>query len=458
MEEIQTKKEKFNICMCCDFFYPRLGGVEMHIFQLSLELIRLGHKVIIVTNTYGNRQGVRYITNGLKVYYTPMTPFTDQAIFPQIWGFLPLFRKILIRENIQIIHSHQTTSVLGLESILHSRTMGYKTVFTDHSLFGFSDAACIHVNKLLKFFLSDIDHAISVSHTSKENLTLRASFNPYDISVIPNAVDCSRFKPDPSKRYPLNTINIVCIQRLTFRKGVDLLIDVIPLVCKKFPEVHFIIGGDGPKRKPLEEMIQRCGLVGRVELLGSIPHKEVRNVLVKGHIFLNCSLTEAFCIAIVEAASSGLMVVSTNVGGVVEVLPKHMVHLADPKPESLVEKLEIAIPASKNVPAQAFHNEISDMYNWMSVAKRTEKVYEKILKKPRPTIRERFQRYASSGPFAGIILLCIIVIDLIFFMFLQWWTPKDQIDRAIDFPHKKYSENRDKYGDHNFHIQENKNL
>lgn len=54
-----------------------------------------------------------------------------------------------------------------------------------------------------------------------------------------------------------------------------------------------------------------------------------------------------------------------------EVLPKHMVHLADPKPESLVEKLEIAIPNSKNVPAQAFHNEVSNMYNWMSVAKRT---------------------------------------------------------------------------------------
>ena len=32
---------------------------------------------------------------------------------------------------------------------------------------------------------------------------------------------------------------------------------------------------------------------------GSVPHKEVRNVLVRGHIFLNTSLTEAFCIAIV---------------------------------------------------------------------------------------------------------------------------------------------------------------
>jgi len=31
-EELQSKREKYNICMVCDFFYPRLGGVEMHIF------------------------------------------------------------------------------------------------------------------------------------------------------------------------------------------------------------------------------------------------------------------------------------------------------------------------------------------------------------------------------------------------------------------------------------------
>ena len=43
----------------------------------------------------------------------------------------------------------------------------------------------------------------------------------------------------------------------------------------------------------------------RIELLGSIKHHDVRNVLVQGNIFLNTSLTEAFCIAIVEAACAG---------------------------------------------------------------------------------------------------------------------------------------------------------
>lgn len=132
--------------------------------------------------------------------------------------------------------------------MIHAKTMGYKALYTDHSLFGFSDLACIHINKVMKFVLSDIDHAISVSHTSKENLALRASLNPYKVSVIGNAIDSNRFKPDPTGRYPVNTINIVVLSRLTYRKGTDLLIDVIPAITKIFPEVYFIIGGDGPKR------------------------------------------------------------------------------------------------------------------------------------------------------------------------------------------------------------------
>ena len=59
------------------------------------------------------------------------------------------------------------------------------------------------------------------------------------------------------------------ISRLTFRKGVDLLIAVIPPLCKKYPELHFIVGGDGPKRKILESTIEKHGLQKRVELLGN---------------------------------------------------------------------------------------------------------------------------------------------------------------------------------------------
>jgi glycosyltransferase involved in cell wall biosynthesis len=86
-----------------------------------------------------------------------------------------------------------------------------------------------------------------------------------------------------------------------------------------FSQVYFVVGGDGPKRVQIEEMRERHGLQERVEMLGEVPHADVRSVLTRGHVFLNCSLTEAFCIAILEAASCGLLTVSTRVGGVPEV-------------------------------------------------------------------------------------------------------------------------------------------
>ena len=50
--------------------------------------------------------------------------------------------------------------------------------------------------------------------------------------------------------------------RLTYRKGVDLLVDVIPAVIHKYPNVRFIVGGGGPKMDLLQEMIDKYDLNG----------------------------------------------------------------------------------------------------------------------------------------------------------------------------------------------------
>lgn len=52
-------------------------------------------------------------------------------------------------------------------------------------------------------------------------------------------------------------------------------------------KVRFIVGGDGPKRVRLEEMREKHSLQDRVEMLGAVPHAQVRSVLISGHIFLN---------------------------------------------------------------------------------------------------------------------------------------------------------------------------
>jgi len=375
--------------MVTDFFYPNVGGVESHVYQLSQCLIARGHKVVVLTHMYKDRKGVRFMTSGLKVYYLPIAPFYNQAILPTIFTSLPLVRDVLIRERITIVHGHSSFSSLAHESMFHARLMGISTVFTDHSLFGFADASSIVTNLILRCSLSSCDHVICVSHTSKENTCLRASLKPDKVSVIPNAIDATAFTPtheDMVPREERKRITVVVVSRLVYRKGTDLLAGVIPIVCKKYPDVDFLIGGDGPKRLAIEEIREKEGLLDRVTLLGAVEHAKVPFVLRKGEIFLNTSLTEAFCIAICEAVSCGLHVVSTKVGGIPEVLPDDLITLAQPSVSSLIAALESAIDKLRRnvfLTPQACHDRIKDMYTWQDIARRTEIVYNERTKQGR---------------------------------------------------------------------------
>jgi phosphatidylinositol N-acetylglucosaminyltransferase subunit A len=424
---------KHKICLVSDFFYPNFGGVETHIWCLAQCLIQRGHKVIVVTHVYGNRVGIRYMTNGLKVYYLPLTVCFDQVIFPTLHSFFFLFRNILTRERITIVHGHQSVSVMTCECLFYARALGYRTCFTDHSLFGFEDFASLQINRILEITLSDVDHVICVSHTCRENLALRAKIHPNLISTIPNAVDTTKFSPDTSKRLLSGSIiNVIVMSRLVFRKGIDLLVQVIPLVCSRIDHVNFIIGGDGPKLLLLEEMREHYQLHDRVELLGAVPHSEVRSVLTRGHVFLNCSLTESFCIALLEAASCGLFVVSTKVGGVPEVLPPTMIRMSEPNVEDLTEAVLKGINQCRRIDPEEFHDRVQSMYNWIDVAKRIEGVYNHISTIKRPSLTKRLMRYLSTGYITGSIVCFIVVLLHFLKLFADYMFPIDLIEICPD--------------------------
>merc|ERR1711971_1177564 len=86
-------------------------------------------------------------------------------------------------------------SSLAHEALMIASLLDIPTVFTDHSLFGFSDASAVVTNTFLRYSLANSDHCICVSHTGKENTVLRSGVPKTSVSVIPNAVDSDIFKP-----------------------------------------------------------------------------------------------------------------------------------------------------------------------------------------------------------------------------------------------------------------------
>eukprot|EP00759_Apiculatamorpha_spiralis_P027471 PhF_6_TR30229/c0_g1_i1/m.44410/K03857/PIGA, GPI3; phosphatidylinositol glycan, class A len=130
------------VALVSDFFFPGFGGVEIHIYNVAQCLMRQGHKVIVITRAYGDRNGVRYVSGGLKVYYLPLVGIQlppGTVTMPAIIGAFPILRSIYLRERITIVHGHQTTSNLCHNALYHATTMGLTVCFTDHSLFGFAD-------------------------------------------------------------------------------------------------------------------------------------------------------------------------------------------------------------------------------------------------------------------------------------------------------------------------------
>ncbi|CAD5214719.1 unnamed protein product [Bursaphelenchus xylophilus] len=411
-------KKQLRIALVSDFFCPNTGGVETHLYHLGGCLLKKGHHVIVLTHVYGDRKGIIYLSNGLKVYHIPFFPPKSMYILPSVWGSCYFYREILKLERIDIIHGHSAFSPMAHEAMLHGWCMGLNTVFTDHSLFGFSDISAILINRLLlRYSLPNIDRSICVSRICKENIVLRGGLDRDKVSVIPNAIDASRFLPaDRPKAGPLT---IIIVSRLVYRKGADLLVKVIPRICQLHPDIRIIIGGDGPKRVDLEEMREIYSLEDRVEMRGMLPHNKVRDVLIEGDIFLNCSLTEAFCVAIVEAASCGLHVVSTAVGGVPEVLPPEYITLAKPDIDDIVQALSSAIEKKKRnefLDRHTLHKQIKQMYRWEDVAKRTEKVYTQTISEDKVRIGERLKRHDSVF---GMVWLFVVTINILICRFLD---------------------------------------
>ena len=315
---------------------------------------------------------------------------------------------------------------------------------------------------------------------------MRASLDPFMVSVIPNAVVAENFMPlaydRNSKEMHSNTtsndastsllprrqigvddiVTIVVISRLFYNKGTDLLIAAIPRILANDPQVRFIIAGSGPKAIDLEQMLERRVLQDKVEMLGPVRHDEVRDVMVRGQIYLHPSLTEAFGTVIVEAASCGLYVVCTQVGGIPEVLPPHMTTFAKPEEDDLVAATGKAIAGlrANRYRTERFHDQVKMMYSWTDVAQRTERVYDGITgalseeefygdhsggewsaTRGRAGIQsfaliDRLKRYYGCGIWAGKLFCLCVVMDYLLLVFLEMWAPRANIDIAKNWPKK----------------------
>jgi glycosyltransferase involved in cell wall biosynthesis len=169
---------------------------------------------------------------------------------------------------------------------------------------------------------------------------------PRRVAVVPNGLDASVFSTRPVTRVR----RIVTVANLRPEKAHDVLLAAAADVVALRPDVEFIIAGGGPLREQIEADVRRRGLARHVRLLGHCD--DVRGVLAAADLFVLPSRSEAFPNAVLEAMAAGVPVVTTAVGGLLELIEQDrtgmLVPVDDPRALAAAILGLVANPARAN--------------------------------------------------------------------------------------------------------------
>jgi phosphatidylinositol alpha-1,6-mannosyltransferase len=174
-------------------------------------------------------------------------------------------------------------------------------------------------------------HAIvTVSRFGRRALLERYGIEPAKVALITNGIDLDRFRPRPASpalrdRYRLSGKRILLtVGRLSERKGMDRVIEALPILLTRHPDLHYLIVGEGEYRPCLERLIAERQLGGHVTLTGGVSsralvdHYAIADVFVMPHRQLPSGDTEGFGMVFLEANACGIPVVAGISGGALD--------------------------------------------------------------------------------------------------------------------------------------------
>ncbi len=325
-----------HICHIMSAPFPPREGIGNYVYGLSQKLIEKGHRVTIITRGSWNKTQ-RETIDGIeviKVRFIPLYPF-----YIQLHGIFVnrVFKSL--EPEIDLIHVHTPLSPL-IKTSLPLITTIHTPMLTDTQSIEVNDLRS-KIEKIMGRFVSyplelqllkraDLITAVanSVAHELKKYYLCLDG-----ITVIGNGVNEKIFVPrknKPDEKYILYT------GRLAYRKGLFDLVECGKHICEKYPDVNFIIVGDGMLRNELQIKINNLKLEKRIIIKGHIPKSELINLYQNAMIFVIPSHYEGLPTVLLEAMSCGLPIVSTAVSGNLDVIENDKNGLLIP-PKSPVE-------------------------------------------------------------------------------------------------------------------------
>ncbi|TGQ66897.1 MAG: glycosyltransferase [Mesorhizobium sp.] len=333
-----------------------VGGVGRYINQLARAVAAIGHNVHVLTRGHEHdrvdfEDGV-WVHRVVSRQSSEMQP-EEGTIPAHIWTHSALMleelRRLAQRQQVDAVYAPiwdcegaaillddcfplvtglQTTLHFWLESHDHHRDdlqfmEGFAKPMLALEARLLRDSAGIHaISKAIRRDISRVyDVALEDGRTAMVPLGLE------DFSALPDV---------PPAPLPQGTLRVVFIGRLERRKGIDVLLDVIPSLLARYPDLHFdIVGNDnipGPDGKTTyRAAFEAATPTARMTFHGEVSEEQLRGFYRACDIFVAPSRFESFGQVLVEAMIYGKPVIACRAGGMVEIVePEYTGLLAEP--------------------------------------------------------------------------------------------------------------------------------
>lgn len=336
------------VLIICPFTSPNQGGVESHIQKLLKFLAKKKIKAIVVSYTplttpvkapwYEKKENYeiyRMPWFGIgwfpKIEHNPILTFL--YLVPGLLA-LSLFVGIKREREIGVIHAHGFAA--GLIGVFLGAFIKKRKVISTHAIYNFENRPLLA--KIIKSILSHYDFILAVGEPSKQEL-IKIGLPREKIEVHPNWVDTDFFKPAKEMKSS-KILTTIFVGRGLEKKGIFLFGEL----ARKNPRLNFIARvAEGPDR---ESFIRKFKNLINLDIRISLPvgfdekMKIIRDEYQSADVFAMPSLyPEGFAAVVLEAASSGLAIISSNLGTLPSILSGSGAYLVKPTAENFSQAL-----------------------------------------------------------------------------------------------------------------------
>ncbi len=310
---METKKLK--VLMTSENYLPTFGGGEIHVFNLIKQLRLNNFEVVLVTN-----EAKKY-NDDPQVIRIPWSRKSVLKLFSILWRE---------SKDADIIHCHYSYRLAVLGSIV-ARLRGIPSFVVLHGLgtLDIPHSALIYqvahsTYRYLSLKLST--HIIATSedmakivykYVRREKIT--NILNGFDISIFnKNVIPASELV----EKYKDKKI-VTSVRRLVQKNGIHYLVEAIPFVIEKIPNIKYIMIGGGRMKDEIVTRINSLRISDYVDVIGDLENFKIPEYVKLSDVVVFPSTAESSSIACAEVMAVGVPIVASRVGGLIELLGKN---------------------------------------------------------------------------------------------------------------------------------------